>query len=127
MRYWRLGAATFLALGGLTWAAAAQAAVLGDVALYSDKGDFVGQGTQHLISTTTTALGGNAGDVTLGMGASDGSSFSLEFAAPPGQTLQPGIYDNAGRAPFREDGQPGIDITGNGHGCNTDFGRFEVK
>jgi hypothetical protein len=127
MKYWRLVAAMSVAFGVLTWSVAAQAAVIGDVAVYSDTGDFVGQGTQHLVSTTTTALGGNAGDVTLGIGTSDGGSFSLEFAAPLGQTLQPGIYDNAGRAPFRVDGQPGIDITGNGHGCNTDFGRFEVK
>jgi hypothetical protein len=33
----------------------------------------------------------------------------------------------AQRAPFREAGRPGIDISGDGRGCNTIEGLFEVK
>jgi hypothetical protein len=50
----------------------------------------------------------------------------LDIAAPPGQTLQPGFYDNAQRAPFRTAGHPGIDIGGDGRGCNETTGSFYV-
>jgi len=60
-------------------------------------------------------------------GGASGDAYSLEFAAPPGQALTVGVYDKAQRAPFREAGRPGIDISGDGRGCNTVTGRFEVK
>jgi hypothetical protein len=41
--------------------------------------------------------------------------------------LAPGVYDKAQRAPFREEGRPGIDISGDGRGCNEVSGRFEVR
>jgi hypothetical protein len=45
-----------------------------------------------------------------------GDYYWLDFAAPPGDVLQPGFYINAQRAPFREAGRPGIDIYGSGRG-----------
>jgi hypothetical protein len=51
----------------------------------------------------------------------------LELAAPPGQPLVPGTYTGAVRAPFRGPGQPGIDISGNGRGCNVIAGTFTVN
>jgi hypothetical protein len=113
----------FVATGVLGAGSASASTVPGAIAMYSDPGDYIGQDNQQLF-TGPTNVTGNAGDVTIDVG---GTSWSMRFAAPPGQALQPGIYDNAGRAAFRADGQAGIDVYGDGRGCNTDFGRFEVK
>jgi hypothetical protein len=37
------------------------------------------------------------------------------------------VYVGAQRAPFREAGRPGIEISGDGRGCNTISGSFEVR
>jgi len=59
-------------------------------------------------------------------GGASGESYSLWFAASPGQTLTPGSYVDAQRASFRTAGHPGIDISGDGRGCNETTGRFTV-
>jgi hypothetical protein len=116
--------ATALATGVAS--ATAQAANLTDVAMYSDTGDWIGQGQQQVFTpaNSTITLSGNAGDVSIAINSPD---YTLEFAAPQGQTLQAGIYDGATRAPFRSGLEPGIDINGESRGCNTDQGRFEIK
>ncbi len=53
--------------------------------------------------------------------------YNLEFAAPRGERLHTGLYLGAERAAFREGRRPGIDIGGDGRGCNETFGRFDVK
>src|SRR4051794_6867728 len=109
---------------------AAHAATATAVTMLSDSGDYIGGGTPRLFHPGNAQItaGGNGGDLTLNVsGGTSGDSYSLEFAAPPGQQLAPGVYDNAQRAPFREAGRPGIDIGGDGRGCNTIEGRFEVK
>ena len=40
--------------------------------------------------------------------------------------LVPGVYTMAERAPFASAGRPGIDVSGDGRGCNTIAGRFQV-
>ena len=49
--------------------------------------------------------------------------FSTEQLGLPMSTQ---VYDNAERAPFASPGHPGIDISGDGRGCNTITGRFQV-
>ena len=44
-----------------------------------------------------------------------------------GTALTPGVYEMAQRASFAQPGHPGIDIGGDGRGCNTITGRFQVK
>jgi hypothetical protein len=115
--------AVFLLFGGV-----AQAATTTSVALFSDPGDWPGGGEQRLFHAGNSQIGvtGNASYLTVNTNGTPGY-YSLDFAAPPGQTLAPGIYDQAERAPFRSAGHPGIDIDGNGRGCNTIEGRFEVR
>ena len=48
-----------------------------------------------------------------------------EFAAPPGQDLAVGTYQNARRYPFN-DGAPGFNHSGNGRGCNTLTATFTI-
>jgi hypothetical protein len=130
-------AATLLVIGGATAAGGAPAALASGgtsvsyVTMFSDPGEWVGGGQQRFYSTTqgdSVTVGGTAGDFDVNVsGGPFGDSFTLEFAAAPGQTLKPGLYTNAQRAPFRETGHPGIDIYGDGRGCNTVGGRFDVK
>src|SRR4051812_1615575 len=98
--------------------------------MYSDSGDYIGGGSPRIWTPQdgSVAVRGDAGYLTVSVsGGASGDSFGFDFAAPPGQKLQPGIYDRAQRAPFRSAGRPGIDISGDGRGCNEDAGRFEVR
>lgn len=51
--------------------------------------------------------------------------WSLSFATADGAPMVVGAYENAIRAPFREH-QNGIDVGGDGRGCNQITGRFDV-
>ena len=53
--------------------------------------------------------------------------WSLEFAAPPGESLAVGAYENAVPVYRQGPGQPGLQVSGNARGCVNTFGRFEVK
>jgi hypothetical protein len=53
--------------------------------------------------------------------------FTAEFAGPDGALPQVGVYENAVASGSQGPGQPGLQITGNGHGCSSVAGRFEVK
>jgi hypothetical protein len=120
-------AAFALAIVGGSAPAAAQAATVSDVAMYSDTGDYIGQGQQQVFTpaNSTITVSGNPGDVSIDVNSPSG--YTLEFAAPQGQSLQPGVYDGATRAAFRSGLEPGIDISGDGRGCDVDQGRFEIK
>lgn len=52
-----------------------------------------------------------------------GENWSVTFNAAPGKILAPGIYKNAKRHLFNG---PRIDFSGNGKGCNTTRGDFEI-
>jgi hypothetical protein len=107
----------------------AQAAVSDTVTMFSE-GEYIGGGQMRLYDTqnASISISGDASYLTVHVsGGSLGESFDLDFAAPPGETLHPGLYLNAQRAPFREATHPGIDISGDGRGCNEDTGRFDIK
>jgi len=40
--------------------------------------------------------------------------------------LAPGSYESSQRFPFEAAGHPGPDVSGDGRGCNTSTGRFDV-
>jgi hypothetical protein len=50
----------------------------------------------------------------------------VNIAAPPGEPLTLGSYTGAVRAAFRGPGEPGLDVFGDGRGCNTVSGQFDV-
>lgn len=54
------------------------------------------------------------------------TSWFLNFAPLEGTVLQPGNYPSTQRWPFQSPKRPGLDITGNGTGCNTSTGKFTV-
>jgi hypothetical protein len=97
--------------------------------LFASPGEFVTGGIPHVYDDTNSAisLSGTSADVTMHIAGNDGSSFALEFAGKPGSALQPGVYKNVERAALRTANRPGLDVTGNGHGCSTVSGSFEVE
>ena len=50
----------------------------------------------------------------------------LNFAAPNHAPLAVGVYTGATRFPFNAANEPGLDVYGDGRGCNELTGRFEV-
>jgi hypothetical protein len=100
------------------------------VTFTSESGDYIGLGGNKLWRTGSGSIGlsgslANGISVSVSGGAS-GESYSMDFAALPGESLAVGAYESAERAPFRTAGHPGIDISGEGRGCNKIAGRFTV-
>ena len=95
----------------------------------SQYGDYLGQGAtaSHTPPASTLRLTGTAAFATVWVDSptSDGW-WSLDVAPPPGGSLQAGTYAGAVRASFRGPGQPGLDFSGSGRGCNTVAGSFTV-
>ena len=73
---------------------------------------------QQLNFNTVSFNGLRGGYPTFTMSDPAGS-FQAWFAAPAGQALVPGDYEGAQRFDFRSPGTPGVDVFGNGAGCNT--------
>ncbi|HEX8648587.1 MAG TPA: calcium-binding protein [Thermoleophilaceae bacterium] len=101
------------------------------VVLFSEPGDYVGMGEHRVFHPGNSTMGAGWRDegylgISLQGGSSD-DNFGLDFAAPKGQPLRPGVYDNAMRAGLQDPGRPGIDVNGDGRGCNVVLGRFEVR
>ncbi|HVF20853.1 MAG TPA: thrombospondin type 3 repeat-containing protein [Mycobacteriales bacterium] len=95
--------------------------------LRSDPGDWVGQGetTMWYPSDGVFTSRRPAGGVEI---AYDGGTdrATLEFHAPDGRLLTPGVYEGATRPTSGDPSTPRMDISRTGHGCNQLSGRFEV-
>jgi hypothetical protein len=113
----------------LAYAGPAQAQTT-SLTLNSQPGDFIGQGQTLTLTTndgTFTARQNTPNSVSIFfLGFQLGSFWLLDFAAPQGVPLSVGIYDGATRFPFQAPTGPGLDVAGDGRGCNTLTGRFEV-
>ena len=48
---------------------------------------------------------------------------SSQLSAPLGAQ----VYEGAERWPFQSPGRPGLDVSGDGRGCNTVTGRFQIE
>ena len=119
-----------MAVGMLAVPATASAATSKFVTMLSESGDYIGQGQARMYDESNASItpSGDASYLTINVsGGTHGDSFNLTLAPPPGEKLRTGLYLNAQRAPFREATRPGIDFSGDGRGCNTIGGRFDVK
>ena len=119
-------------VGTLTSARLVQEVAVPDTSLWfgSLAGDYIGQGASASYVPPTAAITarGTAGYATVSVDSPGTDQWwTLDVAAPPGQTLQVGSYTGAVRAPFRGAGQPGLDFSGTGRGCNTLTGDFTVN
>lgn len=91
----------------------------------SSPGEFIGQGRSG--SYTDPAqfrISGTNGLVTVSVDTGT-EWWYLDFAAPRGQNLAPGSYENVTRARFNTT-YAGLDVSGNGRGCNEVKGRFTI-
>jgi hypothetical protein len=120
-----------LAAGLLLVPASAWAARASSFSLYSDPGDFIGQGKQRVFHPgNTSQLGVTVeGDaiIAFGVGGPHNEGYSVSIAAPPGETLEPRNYIDVQRLAFRRPGHAGLDVEGMNRGCNELGGRFELK
>ena len=94
----------------------------------SDPGDYIGQGrsASYTAPAATIGLGGDAGNLTLSVTTST-EDWHVNIAAPRGEQLHPGVYEDAERAPFRTGRSPGLDVWGDGRGCNEVWGDFAIN
>ncbi len=97
----------------------------------SELGDFIGQGIEQLYTSDDSTIqgtlppGGGLFSASVIQGNFDHWWF-VEMAAPPGEPLAEGSYTGALRFPFN-DGAPGLSVSGDGRGCNTLTGQFDVN
>jgi hypothetical protein len=94
----------------------------------SQAGDYIGGGVDQTFTPADgifTALRNFGNGVAINFNGGP-HWWSLHFAAPLDAPLVPGLYENATRWPFQSPTGPGMDISGEGRGCNTLTGRFEV-
>ncbi len=119
-----LAAATLLVS---TTGAYAQTTLL---SLNSQPGDYIGQGQQRTLTLADgyfSASGNYDNGVSLSFQGNDpGVWWYIDFAAPGNLRLAPGVYEHATRFPFQSSTVPGLSVSGEGRGCNTLTGRFEV-
>lgn len=129
----RLVVATLLTLSlvsmGLAAANGAASPTTTYVTLYGNGGNAVAGSNAWLwqASPQLTVKWGANGQVDVYVSDAADDNFSITFAPPPGQSLTTGTYLNAQRAPFQDSGRPGIDVSGNGRGCDTETGSFTIN
>jgi hypothetical protein len=100
------------------------------ITMVSENGDWIGGGAERFFDDSNGALSVADGGWAVDMQASGGTfgeSFSFTFQAGGGRVLGRGWYPNARRAWFQASGRPGMDISGEGRGCNEIAGSFDVR
>jgi hypothetical protein len=98
----------------------------------SEPDDYIGQSIEQLYTSADSSITGNLSDDGGGFFASaiQGAYdhwWSVNITAPAGEQLTVGSYENAERYPFNSAGHPGLSVYGDGRGCNTLTGRFDVN
>ena len=107
---------------------APQAAIDAWMHFQSDTGDYIGGGKQQVwtLKESDFSVGGNNRDIRASV-SGQGDWWYLEFRAPSNGQLGAGQFTSAERAPFVTGKAPGLDVNGDGRGCNTLGGRFAIK
>ncbi len=123
--------AVLVAMLGLAAApVAAQQPLEASLSFVSDQGDYIGAGQSRSFTldsaSFTSRSGQNGGNFGVTVFPFAGGFWFLDIAAPQGAQLVPGAYKGAVRYPFQTPGEPGLSLVGDGRGCNTLTGRFEV-
>jgi hypothetical protein len=124
-----LGAAVVSALLVTLTPAAALAAPQADTSysFRSEAGDYIGAGQTRSYKAPPATISASGTAESLTVAVTSGSDWwYVDLAAPRGETLHPGTYRNAERAAFRTGRSPGLDVSGNGRGCNQVYGQFTI-
>ncbi|MCG8041158.1 MAG: hypothetical protein AB2688_18715 [Candidatus Thiodiazotropha taylori] len=102
------------------------------ITLNSDAGDYIGQGESYVYTDENSVIQYSRNydnGITVRINNLPGAPsdwWTLNIAAPGDAEIQAGIYENATRFPFQDVTVPGLSFSGNGRGCNTLTGWFEV-
>jgi hypothetical protein len=96
------------------------------LAMSSQAGDYIGQGQQYLITLSDAVFTPNTLANVVTISENNGDYWETDFAGPSSARLTPGEYLNAQRYPFQPPGVPGLSVYGDGRGCNTLTGNFDV-
>lgn len=89
-------------------------------------GDYIGGGVTQTLTTDDGFITSSAFSGGVGIHFSGSTWWDLTFVPPSGSSLQKTEYVNAIRAPFQGPSAPGLEISGDGRGCDTLTGRFTV-
>jgi len=132
-----LGVTLGIMVPALTAAPTLAATTVTSYSYSSDAGDYIGQGLSNSYSSPAAAISVSG---IYGWSAAPSPANGVEFTvtsgtdwwyvnlvAAPGQNLAVGTYTGAERAAFRTAGHPGLDVYGDGRGCNALTGDFTVK
>jgi hypothetical protein len=94
----------------------------------SQPGDYIGAGGSNSYTPANATIGviGSAEYLRFTVQTAT-ESWDVFLAAPAGEQLHPAIYYNAERADFRTGRSPGLDVSGDGRGCNEVWGNFAVN
>jgi len=94
----------------------------------SDNRDFIGGGVQKVwtLKESDLSIGGSNHNIVASV-SGQGDWWYLNFRGPSNGDLHTATYTNAERAPFVTGKAPGLDVNGDGRGCNTLSGRFQIK
>lgn len=114
--------------------AAGSARALTQIDFISDPGDYIGGGQTFSLTPSdgsfVTTTQGSAVSISFNApepgAVSPKTSWFLVFAPAQGMTLTPGNYPSAQRWPFQSPQLPGLEIFGDGRGCNALTGKFTV-
>ncbi len=112
--------------------AQAQAVATGSLSFSGDQGDYISGGRAYAYSTEAkdqlTVNGSeDRNHIAVSVSGLNSDWWTLDLAAPSGTGLAAGTYDGATRYPFQGANAPGLDLSGNGRGCNTLTGTFTVQ
>ena len=91
------------------------------VLFISAPGDYIGGGHTYVTEVQSGfSVSGTPATITV-----SAFGFYFTFAGPGGANLAVGTYTNSARYPFNGS-NPGLDISGNGNGCDAECGSFQV-
>lgn len=96
-----------------------------EVVLDGEAGEPVTQGARLRFTDVVAVIGFEDTTVSLDVSAG-GVTRTIALAAPVGQPIAVGAYEQAARTNLSAAGRPGLSVTGGGVGCNTVSGRFVV-
>ncbi|MCU7821301.1 hypothetical protein [Kitasatospora sp. DSM 101779] len=121
-------AGTTVLVGG---AAHAQTVTSGSLSFGGDQGDWISGGESHDFATDAqdrldVYASSDHRAIGLSVNGAHGNWWSLDLKAPEGKALGVGQYTGATRAPFSGSAEPGLELSGDGRGCNTLTGSFTI-
>lgn len=97
------------------------------VSFRGDAGDYVTQGRSYNYDRTNAQIVFSRNfDNGVSIAINGATWWTLDTAVPNNGSFVVGTYTNAQRFPFQAPNTPGLDLSGDGRGCNTLTGQFTV-